>query len=59
MELSLSECGPFEEENYLKKGCLAASKFCVFINNILNFNRIFLKVKPLKEASEEANALVA
>ena len=39
---------------YLKKGCLAASKLCLWVKSILKFNEVFLYVKPLEEMKEAA-----
>jgi len=47
----------FDEKIYSSKGCLAASKLCSFINNILFFNKTYLYVKPLQEEMEAATAL--
>lgn len=47
----------FEESIYKSKGCLAASKICSFINNILFFNKTYLFVKPLQEAMEASTKL--
>jgi dynein heavy chain len=45
----------FTIEN-MKKKSQAASFLCAYIVNIINYNRIFLKVKPLKESAEGAQA---
>jgi len=41
----------------MKKKSLAASYLCAYIINIIKYNSIFLKVKPLKESAEAAQAL--
>lgn len=46
----------FTVEN-MKKKSLAASYLCAYIINIIKYNSIFLKVKPLKESAEAAQAL--
>lgn len=43
----------FTVEN-MKKKSAAAAFLCSYIINIMNYNRIFLKVKPLKESAEAA-----
>jgi dynein heavy chain len=45
----------FTVEN-MKKKSQAAAYLCAYIINIINYNRIFLKVKPLKESAEGAQA---
>jgi hypothetical protein len=39
---------PFTEESHKSKGCLASSKLCLWIANILEYNETFLFVKPLR-----------
>ena len=46
----------FTVEN-MKKKSLAASYLAAYIINIIKYNSIFLKVKPLKESAEAAQAL--
>jgi len=41
----------------MKKKSLAASYLAAYIINIIKYNSIFLKVKPLKESAEAAQAL--
>jgi dynein heavy chain len=43
----------FTVEN-MKKKSQAAAFLCAYIINIINYNSIFLKVKPLKESAEAA-----
>lgn len=43
----------FTVENMQKKSS-AAAFLCSYIINIINYNTIFLKVKPLKESAEAA-----
>jgi dynein heavy chain len=45
---------PFFTVENMKKKSLAASFLCSYIINIVNYNRIFLKVKPLKESADAA-----
>lgn len=47
---------PFFTVENMKKKSLAASFLCSYIINIVNYNRIFLKVKPLKESADAAQA---
>jgi dynein heavy chain len=47
---------PFFTVENMKKKSLAASFLCSYILNIINYNRIFLKVKPLKESADAAQA---
>lgn len=46
----------FTVEN-MKKKSQAAAFLCAYIINIINYNSIFLKVKPLKESAEAAQDL--
>jgi dynein heavy chain len=41
----------------MKKKSLAASYLAAYIINIIKYNSIFLKVKPLKESAEAAQNL--
>lgn len=41
----------------MKRYSEAASFLCAWICNIINFNRIYKKVKPLQDAAAEANAI--
>lgn len=45
----------FTVEN-MKKKSQAAAFLCSYMINIINYNRIFLKVKPLKESADAAQA---
>ena len=47
----------FNEHTIQKRGCFAAGKICSFINNILQFNKIYLFVKPLQEEMEASTKL--
>ena len=44
----------FTEERHKFKGCLASSKLCLWIANILEFNETYLFVKPLKAKQLQA-----
>ena len=44
----------FTEERHKCKGCLASSKLCLWIANILEFNETYLFVKPLKAKQLQA-----
>lgn len=45
---------PFFTVENMKKKSQAAAFLCGYIINIINYNTIFLKVKPLKESADGA-----
>lgn len=47
---------PFFTVENMKKKSTAAAFLCSYMINIINYNRIFLKVKPLKESADAAQA---
>jgi dynein heavy chain len=48
---------PFFTVENMKKKSQAAAFLCAYIINIINYNTIFLKVKPLKESADAAYEL--
>lgn len=47
---------PFFTVENMKKKSTAAAFLCSYIINIIHYNTIFLKVKPLKESADAAQA---